>query len=817
MGIFWKDLQVAIRMLAKKPGFIAVAVITLALGISINATMFSMVSAFLLRRPPGRDPDRVAVISSIDPAQGFQAEASLISMPNYLAWRDANHVFADVAATDEYRNVSLTTQGQSEAFHAAAASSNYFGVLGVAPQLGRTFAAGEDQPGRDHVVVLSHELWTSHYGSDASIIGRTIRLNREDYTVIGVMPTSFQMMGYTAQLWIPLVSTPADQTVAAHKDRNLHLFARLKPGVTIQQARAEVVTLAGRAQENFPEVEKGWGATVRTLPDFLIYDFGIRTALAVLMTTVGFVLLIACANVAGLLLARAAGRRKELAIRFALGAGRMRIVRQLLTEGLVIALLGGGVGLMLASWGIKVVRAHMAFNDAVSAVPVTLDRNVMLFAAGISLVCAVLCSLAPSLNASRTDITTNLKDESRTASASRSHSRLRSVMVTGEIAMALFLLVGTGLLVRGIYSIERQNLGFRADHLLTANVTLDEAHYKDASQQVRFVKDVMPRLQHLPGAELAAVASDLPASGAGTVTLRIKGRPDSPTPNSPTNERFTALDFVVTPEFFQTSGIALLRGRTFTGADSAAKPRVVMVNQDFADRYFHGEEPLGKQIQLDVSGEPVWSEIVGIVGNVKVYSGSSRDAPEVYESFFQRPVNSFSLIVRAASDPAALSSALRGAVAQADADLPLSHVMSMPAVIDRQRGGDSFFVRVLAVFALLALILAAIGIYGLIAYSVGQRTHEIGIRIALGARGQDVLRMIVGEGMKIAAIGGAIGLVIALPLPRLFAAIFFDLRVHEPQLYFIVPLVVFAVAVLAAYIPARRAARVDPMNALRQE
>lgn len=454
----------------------------------------------------------------------------------------------------------------------------------------------------------------------------------------------------------------------------------------------------------------------------------------------------------------------------------------------------------------------MVFNDAVSAVPVILDRNVVLFAAGVSLFCAVLCSLAPSLNASRTDITTNLKDEGRTASSGRSSSRLRTVMVTGEIAMALFLLVGSGLLVRGIYSIEHQNLGLRADHLLTANATLDEAHYKDASRQVRFVQDVIPNLQHLPGAEVAAVASDLPATGAGSITLRIKGQPDPPA-----NQRLTALDFVVTPDFFQTFRISLLRGRTFAEADSTTTTRVVVVNQEFADRYLRGEEPLGKQIQLDVSGATVWSEIVGIVGNVKVFSESTREAPEVYESFFQRPVGSFSMVVRAASDPAALSSALRGAVAQVDPDIPLSHVMSMPAVIDRQRGGDTFFVRVLGLFAVLALLLAAIGIYGLIAFSVGQRTQEIGIRMALGARGQDVLRMIIGEGLKMAAIGAAIGFALALPLPKLFAAIFFDLRVNEPRLYFIVPVVVLAVAMLAAYVPARRAARVEPMNALRQQ
>src|SRR5258705_1229356 len=432
MGTLRSDLRLAIRMLLKKPGFTAAAVLTLALGIAVNATMFSMVSAFLLRRPPGREPERVAVVASVNPAPGFQADANPVSAPNYFAWRDANHVFAATSAANEFRTVSLSTQpspgltgqtasvGQPESLRSAAVTPNYFTVLDVSPQLGRAFADGEDQPGRDHVVILSHQLWERRFGSDASLIGHTIRLNRENYTVIGVMPANFNLLGFTPQLWTPLVLTAADQTAAAHQDRSLYLFARLKPGVTLQQARAEFTTLAHRAEESFPESEKGWGAAVRTLPDFLVYSFGIRNALALMMTTVGFVLMIACANVAGLLLARAAGRRKELAIRIALGAGRLRIVRQLLTEGMVIAFLGGSMGLLLAYWGINFLRANLTFNEAISAVPLRLDWSVLLFALAVSLVSAVLCAIAPALIASRTDVSTGLKNESRAASAGRS-------------------------------------------------------------------------------------------------------------------------------------------------------------------------------------------------------------------------------------------------------------------------------------------------------------------------------------------------------------------------------------------------------------
>jgi putative ABC transport system permease protein len=813
LEVLLQDLRFGVRMLTKNPGFTAVATVTLALGIAMNATMFSLVSAFLLRRPPGREPDRVAVVSSVNPAAAFQADVNPVSAPNYLAWRNANDVFADMAASDEFRNVNLTSQGEPEALHSAAASVNYFTVLGVSPQMGRTFSDGEDQPGRDHVVILSHELWERHFGSDASLIGRTIRLNRENYTVIGVMPANFHLLGLTPQLWTPLVLTAADQTAAARKDRSLYLFARLKSAVSLERARAEMLTLARRSAESFPETEKGWGVAVRTLPDFLIYSFNIRGALAVMMTTVGFVLMIACANVAGLLLARGAGRRKELAIRIALGAGRLRVVRQLLTEGLLISLLGGSVGLLLAYWGINFVRANLTFNEAISAVPMSLDGNVLVFSLAVSLVCAVLCGLAPALKASRTDINTNLKDESRTASAGRSHGRMRTALVTGEIALALFLLIGTGLLIRGIFLIEHQNLGFRADHLLTASLTLDTTRYKDASQQALFVRDIIPRLQHLPGTEAAAVTSDLPATGPGRVTLRIKDQPDLPE-----NQRLSALDVVATVDYFRAAGIPLLRGRTFTEMDNTTAPRVIVVNQEFVHRHLQNQEPLGKQILLDVSGAtPQWSEIVGVVGNVKTYSEATTDDPEAYEPFLQRPVQSFSLMVLTSSDPNSLASALRNAVAQADAELPLDRVMSMPALIDRQKGGDVLFTRLLGGFALLALILAAIGIYGLIAYSVGQRTHEIGIRMALGAESPDVLGMILREGMKMTVIGAALGLVMALPLPKIFGAMFYSLRLGEPGLYFIVPAAILVVALLAMYIPARRATRVDPMVALRYE
>lgn len=806
-----QDVRYALRQLRKSPGFTVVAVTTLALGIAVNATMFSLVSGFLLQSPGATDPDRILVVSGVNPAPGFHSDASSVSAPNYLTLRQANHVFSDIAANNEYQTVSLGGANHPEALHADAVSPNYFSVLGVSPHLGRSFAAGEDQPGRDHEIILSYDLWQRRFGSDSSVLGKTLRLNRENYTVIGVMPERFRLLGMSPQLWTPLVLNQTYQSASARKDRSLHLFARLKPGVTLAQAKSELATLALRIQHDFPQAEKGWGLTARTMPDFLIYDFGIRTGLTVLMITVGLILIIACANVAGLLLARASSQLKDLSIRISLGASRARIIRQVLTEGLVIALLGGASGVLLAYFGIDLARSQLTFNEGVRAVPVRLDTNVLLFALCISVVSAVLCSIAPALNGSATDINSSLKDEGRASSSGRSHSRLRHVFVTGEIALSLFLLVGTGLLIRGIFSIEHQNLGFQPKNLLTANVSLDAARYDGAHSQLRFVQDLLPRLQQLPGVNEASAGSDLPATGPGSVPLQIKDRPELSK-----NNELTVRDVVVTPHYFGVAGIPLVHGRLFTEMDSGAAPRVVVVNQEFVRRYLPDAEPIGKQISLKAGGGE-WSQIIGVTANVKTFSEDKRDDPAVYESFLQRPVASFFLMVRADANASGLASSLRNAVAQIDSELPLSDVMTMPAVLDRQKYGDTFFMRVMSIFAALALGLASVGIYGLIAYLVGRRTHEIGIRLAVGAGRTDVLRMVLREGMKLSVIGAAIGLMLALPLPKLFDSIFFGIHVHAPDLYVVMSGVILTVALLATYIPARRAAKVDPMVALRYE
>jgi len=813
LEIFFQDIRYAARGIIKAPGFTAAATLTLALGIAVNATMFSMVSGFLLRRPPGHEPERVAVVSGINPAARFLPDAAGVSVPNYLNWSAAQDVLEKMAASDENRTANLLWQGHTTAVPAAAVTPEYFEVLGVTPQAGRVFSKGDDQPGRDHVVILSQDLWDREFGSDPSVVGRTIRLNREDYAVIGVMPRSFRLMGFTTQLWMPLALSPADQTAEARRRHNLFVFGRMKPGVTLEQTRAEMKAIGQRTEREFPETEKGWGVSIRSLPDFLVYAFGIRDALVVIMAVVGFVLLIACANVAGLLLARAGARRKELAIRMSLGASRARIVRQLLTEGVILALLGGGIGLMMAFWGIRLLAAGMGFNEAVRAVPLTLDQNVLWFALVISMVSAILCSLAPALRASRTDVNSSLKDESRASSVGRSQGRARTILVTGQIAMAMFLLIGTGLLLRWIYGVGHQALGFSSEHLLTASVALDQGRYKEEGERARFVRELLPKLQALPGAESVAAVSDLPATGSPSVTVLEEGQPEVPSDKRP-----RATYFAASNDFFRAAEIPLLRGRTFTENDNTDAQRVVIVNQEFVHHNLHDENPLGKRIRLDVAGSKgEWSEIVGVVANTKFYSEDSRYEAAVYEPIVQRPQPAFSLMIRTRAEPQGMASALRGAVSQMDVELPLSRVMSMDSVIAEQRGGDELFQKMLASFALLALALAAVGIYGLISYSVGQRTHEIAIRMALGAPGATVRRMVLWQGLKMAVIGAGIGFLAALPLPKVFAAMFNDIVTGDPATEAVVVAAIFVVSMLATYFPARRASAIDPMKALYSE
>jgi predicted permease len=805
------DIKFAIRQLWKSPGFVATAVLTLSLGIAV--TMFSMVSAFLLPHLPGQDAQKVVVLSSVDPNRSFMPDTNPVSAPNYLAWRADRRAFAEMAAEEDGRTGNLSGRERPEAIQYASVTPNYFSIFGVTPELGRAFAAGEDAPGRNHVAILSYGLWKRRYGADPTIVGRSIRLVRQDYIVVGVMAADFRLLGFTPQLWTPLTLSASDEAPAAHKNRYLYLFARLAPGITLQDARAEMNLMARRAQQDFPEIEKRWGTAVRTLPDFLIHNFGIANALAVIMTMVGFVLLIACANVAGLLLTRGAARRKELAIRSALGASRLRVVRQLLTEGLVIAVAGGSFGLLLTVFGIRLLRAGLTFNDAISSVPVTLDSHVLEFAACISLASAVLSSLVPALKVSHAHIETDLRSESRTSSAGRARGRLRSVLVGSEIAMALFLLTGSCLIIQGIYKLEHQKLGFRLDHLLTAGVVLDHARYSDTGQQLKFVHDLMFRLQQIPGVENVAAASNLPATGGDSVPIRIEGEPIVPT-----DGQRNALNIVVTSDYFVTAAVPLLRGRVFTAADDSKAPRVAVVNQEFARRFFGSQDAIGKRILIENEGAtPAWTEIVGVASDVKAFSEETRVDPQVYRPFLQQPIASFSLMLRTNVDANSLTPDLRHAIADLDPELPLLSIMNMDGVIESQRNGDPVFTKMLTIFASLALVLAAIGIYGLIAYSVSQRTQEVGIRLALGAKRSDISWMILREGLKVAGIGSAIGLVIALPLPRLFASMFVGIHFGVPALYPIVLAMVLIVAVFATLLPARRATRIDPLVALRSE
>jgi predicted permease len=814
LEVLLQDLRFGARMLIKNPGFTLVAVFTLGLGIAANATIFSFVSAVMFMRPPVGDPDRVTVISSVNPVSSWGVNLNPFSAPTYFAWKKQDRMFLDMAAADPYASASLTGDGNPERVGVMRTTSNYFSVLGVSPQLGRTFSDGEDQAGREHVVILSHEFWERRFAADPGVIGKTIRLNGTSYEVIGVMPARFVMHSFPAQIWTTVVLEEGLQSATARENRSLYFFARLKPGVAVTDANAEFQRLARVAEQNFPDTEKGWGATVLTLQDYMIKEFNSGPALAILMGAVGFVLLIACANIAGLLLARATGRGKEIAVRVAMGAGRLRMFRQLLTEALLLAALGGAAGLALTFWGARLLKSALGFNETVRVLDLTVDGRVVAFTAGISLLAAVVFGLAPALKAGTSEVYTILKNAAGKASAGSRQSRLRSLVVIGEVALAVVLLTGTGLMIKSVVDGMKKGLGFEQDHVLTAFLSLADSPYSDAGKQTAFYRELLGRMEHLPGVESAAIASTLPAGGADQISFRQKGQE-----NLPPGERFKARYFVVSSKFFKTAKVRLIRGRAFSETDGPNSNAVAVVSEVFARQFYPKGDAIGQQVLIDTAGEggSQWREIIGIVANVKGWPLQAADDPEIYEDFLQRPGAEMALMVRTKGSPDALATGLREAVWGLDKDQPIASVMSFEERIGNQIAGDRLFVQMLGIFATLALTLSGVGLYGLVAFTVGLRTQEIGIRMALGANRRTILGQVVGDGMKLAVTGAAIGMAMALPLPRVLEGLLQGFRVSGGWVYLLIPAVITAVALLACYVPARRAARVDPMVALRYE
>jgi putative ABC transport system permease protein len=815
----WQDLRYGLRGLRKNPGFTAVAVLTLALGIGANTAIFSIVSGVLLRKPPVREPDRVVMVLSINRAKGWgYGPEHPASAPDFLDWRQESHSFEEMAAIAPWGDFSLTGEGEPQRVAGTQVSANFFHLLGVNPSLGRTFAEGEDQRGRDHVAIVGYGLWQTHFASDPTVVGKIIRLNGESYTVVGVIPASYKLFSptFASQIWIPLAFDSKHLGPAGRQSRSFYVVGRLKPEVKAEQAQAEMVAIARRLEQSYPEADKGWDASLISLQEFQIQDFHIRPALMLLTGTVGLVLLIACANIAGLLLARGAGRQHEIAVRSALGAGRWRLIRQFLSENVLIAIAGAGAGLLLAWWGTKILHAALSFNEWVNSLEFGIDAPVLTFTISLSLLTVLLFGLAPALHVSKSDLLATLKEGGRTAGVGATRVKARRVFVVAEVTLALVLLTGAGLVIKSFLETISANPGFNPRGLLTTRVSLPTSKYGSPSQQAAFFQQVTDKLQNLPGAVSAAATVSLPLSGEpGSLPFSVEGQP-----TLPPLERPHASYYVVSRDYLQTMEIPLLSGRTFTDLDYQSTSRVVLVNEAFALRFFPKESAIGQHISLDTENgvSSPWLEVVGVVANVKDWFGQPGYHPQLYVPYVQAPTADMTLVVRTTGDPVALAPGVRAAVWSVDKDQPLGNLMTMGQSIEAGgEAGHRVMGELLGIFAGLALILATVGIYGLIAHGVTQRTHELGIRMALGAERGRVLRVVVGEGMRLAVLGLLIGSAFAYSLPHLFGAAFEGFSVHPFWILIIAPALVALAALLASYIPARRAAKVDPMVALRYE
>jgi putative ABC transport system permease protein len=800
METLLQDLRYSLRTLFKNPAFTWVAVIALALGIGANTAIFSVVNAVLLRPLPFERSDRLVMVWEKRLQLG--RIRNTVSPPDFSDWRAQNQVFEDMAAYIG-QGFNLGSTAEPERIQGASVSPSLFSVLRAKPRLGRTFEPEEDKPGSNSVAIISNALWQRSFASDPDIVSKTIKLNDKPYTVVGVMPADFVFPNRRSEIWAPLTLSPED--AANRGGHNLTVVARLKDGVTLQRAQSDMNTIAGQLEQQY-QVNTGHGVNVFSLYEEVVADA--RPALLILLGAVAFVLLIACANVANLLFARSAVRQKEIAIRTALGASRGRLVRQLLTESVVLSIAGGAVGLLLGVWGLGALLA-IGENSIPRVMEIKLDVWVLGFSLLISVVTGLLFGLLPALQASKPDLNDTLKEGSRSSSGGIRSNRTRSLFVIGEVAVCLVLLIGAGLMIKSFARLLNVSPGFNPENVLTMNIALSGSRYRDAAGVSNFYQQALERLKSLPGIKSSAVVTALPmAGGFGSRYFGIEGRPPQPP-----GQGFNANTNVATPGYFTTMNIPLLDGRDFDARDVKGAPDVVIINQEAVRRYWPDENPIGQRITV----EQRTRTIVGVVGDVKQSGLDIETRPEMFFPYYQLPVPFGAFVVRTTGDPVGTISSVRGAMQEIDRDLPLYGIKTVNDVIAESVAPNRLNMLLLGVFAGLALVLAAVGLYGVVSYSVSQRTREIGIRIALGASHKSVLRLVVGQGMLLALIGVAIGVIASLFLTKLMATLLFGVSVTDTITFVAISLLLIGVTTIASVVPARRAMKVDPMVALRYE
>ncbi|PYS88843.1 MAG: permease [Acidobacteria bacterium] len=841
MGTLWQDLRYGARTLWKSPGFLAVAVFSLALGIGANTSIFSFVNAVLLRQLPVADSARLVYVFSGSRANPYNVS----SYPDYVDYRDKNEVFSDLSAYSAI-NVSLNSKDQAEMVSGLIVTGNYFDTLGVRVGLGRTFLPEEDQtPGTHPVVIISHGLWQSHFAGDRALIGRQLLLNGQPFAIVGVAPPDFNgaEAGRTNDLYVPMamqavVRPPRagysgelnPDLLARRGPKWLELLGRLKPGVTIQQAQANIATLAAQLAQAYPDVDGGQTAAVWPVSKGDPTERGTLLSVAgLLMAVVGLVLLIACANVANLLLARATSRRKEISIRLALGASRGQLVRQLLTESVLLALVGGAAGLLLAVW---LIDAMQTYTPTGNFFPVEfvfrLDKVVLGFTLLLSVLTGLIFGLAPALQASNPDVIAALKDETALLPGPRGaiarRFSLRNLLVVAQVALSLVLLISAGLFLRSLQQAQRIDPGFEPEHVLSMPLNINLLRYTKAQGQ-EFYRQVLERVATLPGVESATLTRTPPLSGVSrqsTVLIAGQGGPDRTNSSESTGtgsedvNNNSTLTSPVGLNYFRTLNIPLLRGRDFNGQDRADTPGVVIINETFAKRYFPNQDPLGGRVSLNGAQGP-WLEVVGLARDSKYLTLGEVPAPFLYQPLTQRHESGMVLLVRTSGDPANYIATLRREVHALEPNLPLTTVRPMTELLSLSLFPARMGAVLLGGFGLLALILASVGLYGVMAYSVSRRTREIGIRMALGAQSGDVLRLVLREAMTLVAVGILLGLIAAFAVTRLLAGFLYGISPTDPWAFIGIVILLAAVALIASLVPARRAAKIDPMVAFRYE